>query len=111
MDKLENYRNSVKTLLTRQAQHKPSHGKIESTAIFDDERNQYLLINYGWDASGRVHSVTLHLRIDDGKIWIEHDGLESGAADELVALGVADNDIVLGFLRPERRALVDLAVE
>lgn len=35
--------------------------------------------------------------IKDGKIWIQHDGTESGVANELGELGVPKADIVLAY--------------
>jgi hypothetical protein len=57
-----------------------------------------------------VHNIDLHLRIQDQKIWIEWDGTENGVVEELIRAGVAKEDIVLGFYRPERRSLVDFVL-
>ena len=43
----------------------------------------------GWDKTGRVHAVVFHLRIIEGKVWIEWDGTERGITEELLNLGVA----------------------
>jgi hypothetical protein len=57
-----------------------------------------------------VHNIDLHLRIQDQKIWIEWDGTENSVVEELIRAGVAKEDIVLGFYRPERRSLVDFSL-
>jgi hypothetical protein len=57
-----------------------------------------------------VHNIDLHLRIQDQKIWIEWDGTENSVVEELIRAGVANEDIVLGFYRPERRSLVDFVL-
>jgi len=57
---------------------------------------------------GRTQELALlHTRIDiiDGKIWIQHDGTTEGAAERLVAAGIPQAAIVLGFQPPERRKL------
>jgi hypothetical protein len=51
----------------------------------------------------------LHIDIIDGKIWIQHDGTTEGAAETLVAAGVPQEAIVLGFQSPERRKLTAFA--
>jgi hypothetical protein len=51
----------------------------------------------------------LHIDIIDGKIWIQHDGTTDGAAETLVAAGVPQEAIVLGFQPPERRKLTAFA--
>jgi len=78
--------------------------------VFDEERDQYMLVDAGWDRTGRVHAVVAHLRIKEGKVWIEQDGLEYGIAQELVELGIPPSDIVLGYFRPARRAITEYAV-
>ena len=68
------------------------------------------MLDIGWDRTGRVHSVVLHLRIIEEKIWIEFDGTEGGIALELLELEVPKSDIVLGFIRPKSRHLTDFYV-
>ena len=60
--------------------------------------------------TGRVHAVVFHLRIIDGKICIEWDGMERGITGELLELGVEKDDIILGFIRPEYRQFTDFSV-
>lgn len=110
MDQLSRYRSIVKQIVLRNAEYEPSLGQVESIPIFDEGRDQYFLIDYGWNRTGRVHSVILHLRLSNGKVWIERDGTESGVADDLVASGIPKDDIVLAFYRPERRSITEFAV-
>lgn len=110
MDKLTHYRTLIKQILLHHAEHAPSLGQIESLPAFDDQNNQYFLVDFGWDRTGRVHSVILHLRIKNNKVWIERDGMEEGIATELLEAGIPKDDIVLAFYRPERRAITEFAV-
>ena len=110
MDRLDRYREIVETVLRKYAAHPPSHGSIETELIRDPQRSEYLLVDLGWDATGRVHSVFGHVRLKDGKVWIEEDGTEKGFAVEFVEAGIPKEDIVLAFYRPERRKLTEYAV-
>jgi hypothetical protein len=110
MDKLTRYRSLIKQILLHHAEYAPSLGQIESLPVFDDQNNQYFLVNFGWDRTGRVHSVILHLRIKNDKVWIERDGMEEGIATELLEAGIPKDDIVLAFYRPERRAITEFAI-
>ena len=110
MDKLNQYWQIIQKIVAEHAQYKPSYGAIETIQICDLEHDNYLLIGMGWDRTGRVHDVVLHLRIKDGKIWVEWDGIEQGITQELLEAGVLKEDIVLGFYRPERRAITEFAV-
>jgi hypothetical protein len=108
--KLNTYRQAIQKVLDRHKAYSPSHGQIEPLAIYDPENNNYLLMDLGWDNTGRVHAIVFHLRIHNDKIWVEWDGLESGVTQELLDLGIAKEEIVLGFYRPQRRAITDFAV-
>jgi XisI protein len=110
MDTVTNYRSIVKRVLSEHAEQIPSHGKIETLPLFDDSHNNYAVIDLGWDQMGRVHAVILHVRLQNGKVWIEQDGTEEGVADELLQAGIPKDDIVLGFYRPERRAITEFAI-
>ena len=110
MDQLTHYRSIVKRILATHAEHVPSHGKLETLPLFDDNHDNYALLDVGWDRMGRVHAVVLHLRLQGGKVWIEQDGTEEGVAEELLAAGIPKEDIVLGFYRPERRMITEFAV-
>ena len=78
MDKLDKYREIIVNFVKKHAQYKPSHDKIEAVCICDQESDNYLLMDTGWDKISRVHAVVFHLRIIDGKIFIEWDGTERG---------------------------------
>ena len=109
MDKLDTYRRIAQQVVARHAKLKPSEGQIEATPICDSGHDNYLLLDIGWDRTGRVHEVIFHLRIHEDKFWIERDGTETGVAQDLLEAGVPKEDIVLAFHRPERRALTDFA--
>ena len=109
MDKLDRYRSIIQQALELHVDQPASIGQIETAALFDERSDNYLVLDWGWDRTGRVHSVAIHVRLFDGKAWIEVDETETGIADELIAAGVAQTDIVLGFYRPERRALTEFA--
>ena len=110
MDKLTRYRMILKQILVRYAEQFPSHGQIETAPVFDDYSDHYMVVDYGWDQTGRVHAPILHLHLHEGKVWIEVDNTEDGIVAELVAAGIPQQDIVLAFYRLERRKLTEFAV-
>lgn len=112
MDKIAYYRNLIKTLLTQHNEavsRQPQPG-VESLLAFDEEHDQYLWLKSGWRQRSRVHGLTLHVRLQHGKIWIEQDWTEDGIATELAEAGVPCKDIVLGFCVPEDRDMTEFAV-
>ena len=108
MDKLERYQQILQKIIKKHSAYNPSYGKIETIQICDLVHDNYLLMNVGWDQSGRVHAIDLHLRIKEDKIWVEWDGTENSVTEELLEAGVLPEDIVLGFYRPERRSMINL---
>ncbi|MDY7007560.1 MAG: XisI protein [Cyanobacteriota bacterium] len=77
--------------------------------VIDETGNHYLLIEIGWQNSRRIYGTLIHLDIIK-KIWIQQDGTEEGIANELVNLGISQNQIVLAFKTLERRKITDFAV-
>ena len=113
MDKTIQYRNLIKSLLTKHAElinHDIVNQKIDTLLSFDEEHDQYIWLQVGWQNNHRVHGITLHLRLHNSKIWIEQDWTEAGIATELLKAGVPKEQIVLGFRNPKKRPLTEFAV-
>ncbi len=112
MDKIADYRTLIKNILTQYdsaAANPPTPG-VETLLAFDEERDQYLWFQVGWTQKERVRGITVHVRIQGNKIWIEEDWTEEGIANDLIQSGVPQTDIVLAFHPPEVRANTDFAV-
>lgn len=107
---VEQYRTYIQQLLQQHAQHQAARGEVEAQTIFDKQNDRYLLVHVGWHDSHRIYGCVLHLDIKDGKIWIQQDGTEVGIANELIELGVAKEDLVLGFQSPFMRKFTEFAV-
>jgi ketopantoate reductase len=99
----EQYRTIVTQIITKYAQFQPAIGDIECEIVIDEQRDHYELLHVGWKHNRRVHGSVIHVDIKDDKIWIQHDGTESGIAPELVAAGVPPDKIVLAWHEPEIR--------
>jgi XisI protein len=110
VDKLELYRSIVTELLTKYSQYKPSYGQVEIEQIFDRDRDRYLLLAIGWNQQKRIYGTTIHLDIQDEKIWIQQNTTEFDLASDLVEMGVPKQDIVIGFHTPKMRQLTGFAI-
>jgi hypothetical protein len=51
----------------------------------------------------------VHITIQNGLIWIQRDGTEYGIANDLVAIGIPRERIVLGFYSRQTRQYTDFA--
>jgi hypothetical protein len=110
MDRLARYREIVRRLIEEYASYKPSHGRIETEAIVDPEKDHYEVMHVGWDGVRRVHGSVVHIDIIGGKVWIQYDGTTRPVAEELVSAGIPREDIVLAFHPADLRPLTDFAV-
>jgi hypothetical protein len=112
MDRLKRYRELVKQVMQNHADllnSQPVPGE-EVDCVFDEHRDQYLLLKYGLPRGKHAHYTKIHIRITDGKIWIKADMTEDGVANELVEAGVPKEDVVLAFNPPELRSICDYAI-
>ena len=112
MDRLTTYQILIKRLLTEFSYHidqNPTPG-LDTELIFDEERDNYMLVTVGWSPQGRVRNPTLYVRIRNSKFWIEVDWSEEGIATDLLEAGVPKEDIVLAFHPPDMRPYTEFAV-
>ncbi len=110
MDKLDNYRKTIKSVLEPYTNIPYAHGELFCKAVFDEVADSYLLITLGWDTARRVHGCLVHLDIIDGKVWVQRDDTEDGVTNELVAVGIPKDKIVLGFHPADVRQFTGYAV-
>ena len=104
MDRLDEYRAHIRSILTEHALVPPSYGEMRFETVFDRDADRYVLMLVGWDHDGRrANAPIIHVDIIDGKIWVQYDGTEYGVAQELADAGVPKDRIVLGFWPPEIR--------
>jgi len=68
-------------------------------------------LNIQWNKHQRIYGCLIHIDIRDGKLWIQYDGTENGVANDLVALGVPPEDIVLAFQSAYMRQYSEFAID
>jgi XisI protein len=111
MDKLAQYRQFVKQILTEHAQISTTTDTVKAELIFDSEHDHYQLAYVGWQGDRRVFGPVMHFDIEGGKIWIQYNGTEDSVAERLVEMGVPTSDIVLGFHSTFKRQFTRYAVD
>jgi len=112
MDQLKIYRQIIQKILTEYQQWAAGANQpgVQQYVSFDEERDHYFWFHVGWQDKERDFGVTIYLRIEHGKIWIEEDWTKQGIANELLGAGVPPEDIVLGFQHPSKRPLTEFAI-
>jgi len=111
MDKIAYYRDCIQKLLTEHSHCKNTAGEVESLLCFDTERDRYQLMRVGWQHLKRVYYTVLHFDIRDGQIWLQQNATDSDVGEELVAMGVPKEDIVLGLHPPYKRPYTGYGIE
>lgn len=97
MDRIDQYRETIETVLKKLAAVPHRYGQIEDRVVSDRQTDNYLWVTEGWNKTRRVHHCIAHLEIINGKIWIQKDQTEEGIATYLEEAGISKSDIVLGF--------------
>jgi hypothetical protein len=104
MDTRLKYQEIIKTILQEHANFRNTiPDGYHSQLLFDDDRGGYLVLDIGWNDDNYLHATPIHINLIDGKIWIQYDDTEEGVATDLLAAGVPNEDIVLGFRHPNVR--------
>lgn len=111
MDKLAKHRNVVRSVLNEYDRLNGKSGSMtESCIVFDESHDHYLLVLMGWDKDERIKSVMIHIRLKDGKIWVEEDWTEDGVATDLLNRGISKEEIVLAFHPPQVRQYTEFSL-
>ena len=110
MDKVAKYRQAIQKLLSQYVQPETSNDKVEVQLLFDDKRDHYQWMDVGWKGTKRIYYCIMHLDIRDGKIWLQQNLTDQDPAEDLIEMGVAREDIVLGLQPPYKRPYTDYGV-
>lgn len=103
MANLTQYAQAIQTLLQHYATFKPHQEEFERQIWIDHQNGHYQLLDVGWHDDDRIYDCAMHFDIKDNKVWIQENNTEVELDQELIALGIMPEDIVLGLLPPYRR--------
>ena len=85
-------------------------GDVKHRILSDRANNSFQLLTSGWSGTHYLFGPVFHFDIINGKIWMQCNNTEHEVVDELMAEGVDNQDIVLGFLPPHARKFSGFAV-
>ena len=107
MDRVERYRQIVRTFLEEYAQESVSPNEnVTAELVFDEKRDRYLLVQVGWQGARRIYGCPIQIDIIENKVWLQHNSTEVFVDQELIARGIPEDDMVLGLQSPRIRELV-----
>jgi XisI protein len=110
MDKVRKYRRILAQYLTDFAKQPPyaNMPEVKTTILIDLKGNHFQAVDIGWAGAKYIFSPIFHFDIKDGKIWFQCNNTDKDVIDELIEMGVKQNDIVLGFQPPYVRSQLAL---
>ncbi|QLE57424.1 XisI protein [Nostoc sp. TCL26-01] len=100
----------MQTLLEKHSEYKSRDEDIESALLFDPVRDRYQLMRIGWKGLKRIYHIVIHFDIKDGKIWLQQNTTDIDVGEELLAMGVDREDIILGLHPPYKRPYTNYGV-
>lgn len=109
METLSHYREVIIRILSDLAEAS-ARDNIETLLIVDTTHDNYLLLDVGWNGMQRIHHIIAHLRIHNGKVWVEADNTDQEIVQQLLDAGISRESIVLAFYSPQKRAFTEFAV-
>jgi len=109
MEAASHYRHIIMRVLSDLAEAS-AYGEVETLPLFDTARDNYLVLDAGWDGVRRLHRIIAHLRMRNGKIWVEADNTDTRIVQQLLDAGIPKEAIVLAFYSPQKRPLTEFAV-
>jgi hypothetical protein len=110
MENVAHFSAILERIIAEEAARVSTHPDVEVCQVCDLVRHHYQLLYLGWQGVNRVFTPMIHLRIHNGKVWVEHDGTEEGVATQLLAAGIPRDAIVLAFYSPNKRPFTEFAV-
>ncbi|MEZ4662858.1 MAG: XisI protein [Caldilineaceae bacterium] len=110
MAAVEEYRKRVQKLLEEYRGPSSPTNDVEAQLIADTQNDHYQLVNVGWENGHRVYGCVIHIDIKGDKVWVQQNLTDQKIAEDLVALGIPKEQIVLGFQPPYMRKYTEFAL-
>ncbi len=111
LPQIDQWRDALEKILQYYADIPCRYGEVLTYLVVSRDRNHYMLIQEGWENTRRIHGTIVHDEIRNDKIWIHYDGIEDSVTEELVAIGVPKDHIILAFHPPHIRQHTGYAID
>ncbi len=97
--------------LAKRATNSSLEQKVNPVFMIDEVKGIFAWLDFGWTKQGRVDSINVFVRLQEGKIHIEEDWTEEGIGTILLEKGVPPKDIVVEFHPPKMRQYTEFALD
>lgn len=104
MDKVKKYQSAIQKVLREYAAIKsPFMLGVENKVVADVANHHYQLVRMGWHQDKHIYYTVFHFDIIRGKVWVQENRTDVKIDEDLVAAGIAADDIVSGLMHPNLR--------
>ncbi len=103
MDRVEEYAEILEKVINHYYGLYQRMSDTQTVRLIDNTAHHYQIIQTGWDRLSRRIYTSLHLSIQNGKIYIHSDPTEEGIANVLTERGIPESDIILEYQAPTLR--------
>ena len=110
MDRLEVQERAVRELMQEWLDWVRPRRTYSVELVIDESKPRFILMSEGWMNYRRLYGPLIDIGLRDGKVWIWEDNTEDGITDDLLAKGVAREEIVVAWQPPYKRELTGFAI-
>jgi hypothetical protein len=96
--------------LEKRASNSIADQKVNAVFVIDEVKGIFAWLDFGWTKQGRIETINVFVRLQEGRIHIEEDMTEEGIGTILLKKGVPPKDIVVEFHPPEMRQYTEFGV-
>jgi XisI protein len=101
---------TIERILSEHVGIKYAYDDIVSQAVFDRQRQHFLVKVYGWQGDLRVNQILIDIEIKDGLLWVHYDGTSDDIVGQLEAAGISKAQIVLAWIPASQRPYTGYAI-
>ena len=95
MDRIASYSHIIQNYLSEKASVPFSPGvALKLVVIADTTAHQYILLTVGEQKGEKVHSIDIHIAIENEKVVVLLDNTEWNVRKQLEAAGIAREDFI-----------------
>ncbi len=111
MDKITHYKQLAHKVLMEVVDFTKAFDNPEMMIVTDFEHGHFMLVSDRWAKNSHYYGPLIHVEVkNDGKVWLRHDGTNLEVGNDLLAAGIAKEDMVIGFHSPSMRKYTDFAL-
>ncbi|MEM1324422.1 MAG: element excision factor XisI family protein [Bacteroidota bacterium] len=113
MEKVDQYRDIIAAVIKRPASSKTiNQPQLEKQLLVDQEKQNFLLFNTGWDNNSYIHDLLFHIELKDtGDIWILENNTDYPLEEKLFQAGVDENNLHIAWNKEKMTIITEYTAQ